>query len=330
MRVRTFLGLLLCLLMAIPNVSCGKVGAVGDKSLSDSTAEDVVAVGQSLPAAIPVLPGLLDAPTARTPDTIVLIVEIDSYTIISHTIISELGDLKQLMLVDSLSDGKVTYLKVSPAPQERYEFAYIGSLPRLENGIVEITLHKVATSNLDIRVYPPNQITILLSVQDGVIKQNKFEDPFHAKLLLSLDKIRQVRGKKVASLKSELFDKETWDFPLPENDGDFRIVATRVIRNGHGDNENLFSIFGNWCGPGVPPSGRQGEPPAVTLLDKLCKNHDLCYEKVGEDNEEIARCDRDFAKEIRNSIFRFSESEVQAYLALRRYYNLSSYLIKED
>ncbi len=48
-----------------------------------------------------------------------------------------------------------------------------------------------------------------------------------------------------------------------------------------------FPFCGNWCGPGHPRDGEN--PPAVDMLDAVCRLHDLCYNKYGNKS---CKCDQ--------------------------------------
>ncbi len=56
-------------------------------------------------------------------------------------------------------------------------------------------------------------------------------------------------------------------------------------------------LHGNWCGPGHGGS-RKNMIRAIDKLDRICRTHDLCYERYGFAN---CKCDVDMVKSIRRS-----------------------------
>ncbi|OLR56956.1 hypothetical protein BHK98_05900 [Hornefia porci] len=50
-----------------------------------------------------------------------------------------------------------------------------------------------------------------------------------------------------------------------------------------------FPVYGNWCGP------YYGSGTPIDLLDKGCKNHDVCYENKGRHK---CSCDKTFLSYI--------------------------------
>lgn len=53
-----------------------------------------------------------------------------------------------------------------------------------------------------------------------------------------------------------------------------------------------FPVYGNWCGPG------HGSGTPIDILDKGCKNHDMCYRSVGYHK---CSCDRTFLRYVKNN-----------------------------
>lgn len=53
-----------------------------------------------------------------------------------------------------------------------------------------------------------------------------------------------------------------------------------------------FPVYGNWCGPGY------GSGTPIDILDKGCKNHDMCYRRVGYHK---CSCDRTFLRYVKNN-----------------------------
>ena len=56
-------------------------------------------------------------------------------------------------------------------------------------------------------------------------------------------------------------------------------------------------IYGSWCGKGYPSYEVTGvKPKPVDIWDEACMEHDLCYDKYGENGEEM--CDRKFSNKL--------------------------------
>lgn len=53
-----------------------------------------------------------------------------------------------------------------------------------------------------------------------------------------------------------------------------------------------FPVYGNWCGPGY------GSGTPIDILDKGCKNHDICYGNVGYHK---CSCDKTFLRYVKNN-----------------------------
>ena len=47
-----------------------------------------------------------------------------------------------------------------------------------------------------------------------------------------------------------------------------------------------------WCGPG------HGSGTPIDILDKVCKNHDMCYRSVGYHK---CSCDKTFLRYVKNN-----------------------------
>ncbi len=65
-----------------------------------------------------------------------------------------------------------------------------------------------------------------------------------------------------------------------------------------------FPVYGNWCGKGYPPKGKN--PTPIDLLDAGCKSHDKCY--GGHNNKDYHKCscDRNFLKYIQRNYSRMT------------------------
>jgi len=55
-------------------------------------------------------------------------------------------------------------------------------------------------------------------------------------------------------------------------------------------------VYGNWCGPGRPPKGKNPRP--IDTLDRGCRAHDKCYDKRGNHK---CSCDKEFLSYIKKN-----------------------------
>lgn len=70
-----------------------------------------------------------------------------------------------------------------------------------------------------------------------------------------------------------------------------------------------FPAYGNWCGPGY-----RLEIP-IDILDKGCKNHDMCYRSVGYHK---CSCDKTFLRYVKIIIERWLEHHRKQWQMLSR------------
>ena len=76
-----------------------------------------------------------------------------------------------------------------------------------------------------------------------------------------------------------------------------------------------FPVYGNWCGPGY------GSGTPIDILDKGCKNHDLCYKNKGYHK---CSCDKTFLSYVKNNYSKMTGAKqksmakiIQAWLTIK-------------
>lgn len=85
-------------------------------------------------------------------------------------------------------------------------------------------------------------------------------------------------------------------------------------------------IYGNWCGPGRPPKGKN--PPAIDTLDRGCRAHDKCYDKRGYHK---CSCDREFLSYIkRNRNKMHGAKEVAASYVIQSWLSVKTSRVTKD
>ena len=93
------------------------------------------------------------------------------------------------------------------------------------------------------------------------------------------------------------------------------------------DKDTPRHIYGNWCGPSVPPRDRTEDPEPIDDLDELCRRHDRCYWRADEGKTTTMNCDQTFATRLRMEALNFNPEQHAALAVIRAYYGLLSGLL---
>jgi hypothetical protein len=75
-------------------------------------------------------------------------------------------------------------------------------------------------------------------------------------------------------------------------------VAAELAKLGSSDNQSTpqqlsLPVYGNYCGPGH--DDHTGKTPPVDAVDAVCREHNMCYRRLGSFD---SRCDRDLIKSM--------------------------------
>ncbi len=113
------------------------------------------------------------------------------------------------------------------------------------------------------------------------------------------------------------FADDVYSFGLSQSSDSKKILikTTQKKANALKAKAVAFPVYGNWCGPGY------GSGTPIDLLDKGCKNHDLCYKKKGYHK---CSCDKTFLKYVKNNYSKMSGAKqksmakiIQAWLKIK-------------
>lgn len=90
------------------------------------------------------------------------------------------------------------------------------------------------------------------------------------------------------------FADDVYAFSLSQSSGSEKITVKGSKDSIAAVNAKVvaFPVYGNWCGPGY------GSGTPIDLLDKGCKNHDMCYSNVGYHK---CSCDKTFLNYVKNN-----------------------------